>query len=355
MPPRSFARRMFRFVLYAYAAAVVLVLLLLRGISTYDWATVPMLVDGTAYRPFVTRAFMPTIVRTIVQATPALAERVESRITGLLEHSRPGLHADRALATLGWAPDTVYVHLVATFVMFVAFLLLPYAWRRTLIAMYELPPLVAELAPAIALLALPLFFVPYARYLYDPGTLLLWAVALCLVVERRSALVWLLLPVIAYHKETAVLLPLVVALRAPAGQSRVRTALELIAQLAVVAGIRFAVGRAYAANPGDVVLWVGIGHTRELIMEFLHRPPYVPVVVALLLAVVASGWGRAPVFLKRAFLAVLVPLVLLGCLFGFVDEIRGYYEAYAIGLLIAVPGVTALLGAGEARVRESAA
>ena len=52
---------------------------------------------------------------------------------------------------------------------------------------------------------------------------------------------------------------------------------------------------------------------------------------------------------------VLVPLVVLGFLFGYVDEIRGYYEAYAIGLLIAVPGVMTWLGAGEARVRERAA
>lgn len=59
-------------------------------------------------------------------------------------------------------------------------------------------------------------------------------------------------------------------------------------------------------------------------------------------------------FLRRALFVVLGPLVLLGFVFGYVDEIRGYYEAYAIALLIAVPGVLTLLGAGEAKPRETA-
>jgi hypothetical protein len=345
---------LFRFVLYAYAAGIVLVLLLLRGISTYDWATVPMLVEGTAYRPFVTRALVPTVVRTLVRATPVLEAKVEARVAGALARSGPGQRADRALDTLGWAPGTVYVHLVATLVMFVCFLLLPYVWRRMLLSTYDLPPPAADLAPVFALLVLPLFFVPYARYLYDPGTLLLWAVGLLLVIERRTWLVWGFLPVLAYHKETAVLLPLVVALRAPAAQSRVRTVLVLGAQLAVVAAVRLAVGRYYAGNPGDTVMLVGLAHTREIIVEFFQRPPYVPLVVAMLTALVVGGWRLAPVFLRRALFAVLGPLVLLGFVFGYVDEIRGYYEAYALVLLIALPGVLGWLGAGAARPRDPA-
>lgn len=354
MPPRPFARRLFRFVLYAYAAGIVLVLLLLRGISTYDWATVPMLVDGTAYRPFVTRALVPTVVRTLVDATPMLEARVEARVSGALARSGPGQRADRALEALGWAPGTVYVHLVASLVMFVCFLLLPYVWRRTLLATYDLPPPAADLAPAIALLVLPLFFVPYARYLYDPGTLLLWAIALWLIIARRDLLVWGFLPLLAYHKETAVLLPLVVALRSYAKVGWVRTALVLVAQVAIVAAVRLAVGRAYADNPGETVMLGGLLHTREIIVDFFKRPPYVPVVVATLTALVLGGWRQAPVFLRRALFVVLGPLVLLGFVFGYVDEIRGYYEAYAIALLIAVPGVLTLLGAGEAKPRETA-
>src|SRR6266705_2690125 len=93
---RSFVRRLFLAGLYSYVASLVLMCLLLRGISTYAWATVPMLVDGTADRPFVTRALLPTIVRGVVRATPALQSRVEARIALDLANAHPGQHMDRA-------------------------------------------------------------------------------------------------------------------------------------------------------------------------------------------------------------------------------------------------------------------
>jgi hypothetical protein len=68
-------------------------------------------------------------------------------------------------------------------------------------------------------------------------------------------------------------------------------------------------------------------------------------------ALAAVGWRAKDAFLRRGFLLVLLPLVLLSFAFGYVDEIRGYYEAWALLLLLAVPTVTALLGAGPVRSR----
>ena len=351
---RPIARRLFLFILYSYVALVVLVCLLLRGVSTYSWATVPMLVDGSAYRPFVTRALLPTVVRTLVRATPALQARVDARIARAVANIGPGQRIDRALATLGWTAGDVYVHLVATLVMFGCLLALPWVLRRLALVFYDLPPPVADLAPVFGLLPLPLFFVPYARYLYDPGTLLLWAVALLLVAERRALWVWLLLPVIAYHKETAVLLPPLVALREWNVSPRARVLAVLAAQLAVVAAVRLWLGQHYAGNPGGAVLLVGPAHTRELVTTLFRKPPYVLTVVLMLAALVRTGWSASPVFLRRALALILLPLVLLSFAFGYVDEIRGYYEAWAVVFLLALPAVLSLLGAAPARERARA-
>ena len=353
MSARPVARRVFLFVLYAHVAALVLALLLVRGISTYSWATVPALVDGTAHRPFVTRALVPTVVRSIVGVTPAIQARVEAKVAAGLSQSGPGRRLDRALATLGWTAADVYVHLVATAVMFACLLVLPWLWRRLVLVTYDLPPPAADLAPVLGLLALPLFFVPYARYLYDPGTLVLWSIALLAVCDRRRWLVWGLLPVLAYHKETAILLPFVVAVRDWPRAPRSRTLLVLAGQCAVVAVVRYALALEFADNPGGTVLFVGPAHTLDLLTGFLRRPPYVPLVVALFGVLAAQGWSTAPVFVRRAFLTILVPLVLLSLLFGYVDEIRGYYEAFALLILLAVPGVLSLLGASPARPREA--
>ena len=349
--PRPFARRLLLALLYSYVACLVLVCLLLRGISTYSWATVPALVDGTAYRPFVTRALLPAIVRGVVRATPALRTRVEARLASSLASTRPGWHLDRALAVLGWTPADAYVHMVATGVMLACFLALPWVLRRLLAVFYDLPPPVVDVAPVFGLLALPLFFLPYARYLYDPGTLLLWAVGLLLVAERRHVTVWLLLPVLAYHKETAVLLPLLVALREWELAPRGRVALVAVAQLLVVALVRLWLHAQFAANPGGVVLLAGPGHLRELAMTAFRRPPYVPLVVAMLWALVQSGWRESPRYLQNALPLVLLPLVLLALAFGYVDELRDYYEAWAIVFLIAVPAALTLLRATPARIR----
>lgn len=346
-----FARRLFLTVLYAYVSLLVLVCLLLRGVSTYAWATVPMLVDGTAYRPFVTRALLPSIVRGLVRVTPAVRSRVDARVAHALANAGPGQRFDRALATLGWTPADVYVHLVAVLVMLVCFLALPWVLRRLLEVYYDLPPPVVDVAPVFGLLALPLFFVPYARYLYDPGTLLLWALALLFVAERRHVWLWLLLPVLAFHKETAILLPPLVALREWESSPRWRVVVVGVLQLGVVVAVRLWLGAQYAHNPGGAVLVVGLGHTRELVMTVLKRPPYVLAVVAMFWALVQAGWSDTPVFLRRALLLVLGPLVLMSFAFGYVDEIRGYYEAWAIVFLLGVPAATGLLGTTPARPR----
>lgn len=351
---RMRGRTLFLALLYSYCAVLVLAFLLLRGISTYSWATVPQLVDGTAHRPFVTRALVPAVVGGIVRATPWLESRVTSRMTRAVADARPGQRMDRALATLGWTPADTYVHLVASGVMLACFAGLPWVLRRLVQVCYDAPPAVADLAPVFGLLALPLFFVPYARYLYDPGTLLLWSLALLWVIQRRHVALWLLLPVIAFHKETAVLLPPLIALREWPRAPRGRVLGVLALQLAVVAAVRVALGMRFAGNPGETVLFVGPGHTRDLFVNLLRRPPYVPAVVAMLGALVAPGWRGKDAFLRRAFLLVLLPLVLLSFAFGYVDEIRGYYETWALVVLLAVPTVVNLLGAGPVRapVRE---
>jgi hypothetical protein len=65
----------------------------------------------------------------------------------------------------------------------------------------------------------------------------------------------------------------------------------------------------------------------------------------LLLPLVIDRWSQKPLFLKRALWIIPVLLVLTFC-FGYIDEMRDYYEGYPIILLLMAH---TLLGKREAR------
>jgi hypothetical protein len=64
----------------------------------------------------------------------------------------------------------------------------------------------------------------------------------------------------------------------------------------------------------------------------------------LLIAVLAGyHWSEKPAFLRDG-LWILAPLVLLTMLFGFVEELRDYYEVYPILLILIVHSIYTLCG-----------
>ena len=60
------------------------------------------------------------------------------------------------------------------------------------------------------------------------------------------------------------------------------------------------------------------------------------VTCAVIAFLLAYRWDDKPVFLRVAFPATFGPLLALALFFGYIDEWRGYYEAYPIGLALIV-------------------
>jgi hypothetical protein len=66
---------------------------------------------------------------------------------------------------------------------------------------------------------------------------------------------------------------------------------------------------------------------------------------AMLAALIFGHWQEKPPILRDGLLTTLVPLVAACALFGFLDELRDYYEAYPIVVALVAPEVARLFGA----------
>ena len=62
---------------------------------------------------------------------------------------------------------------------------------------------------------------------------------------------------------------------------------------------------------------------------------------------IARGWKRKPIFLRHALILCLSPLLALSLFFGYVEEVRSYYEAFPFLFLLILPTLMDFLGLSE--------
>lgn len=322
--------------LASLASLVVLFIFLVRpGMTGHHRADFPELMQGTAHRPYVTRALVPLTVRALSAITPA----------SMREGVAASLRGREFVAAVGWYDAWLYEFALTTAVMFLC--LVGFAWvlKRLTEVACDVPPVVSNLGPIAAMFTLPLFF-RYYSYPYDPATLLLYSAALLFLLERRFFWFVVCVALASANKETSVLLIPLYALAAWRNGERPRA--SGVARLALV-GVVWVVVRGalmwvYRGNPGALVENHFTEHTVWLLAKFPVAMRYTIVVVALFWIPVAKRWREKPALLRRGLLVTLIPLVVAGSIFGFADELRGYYEAFPFLYLLALPSVSRWLG-----------
>lgn len=283
------------------------------------------MIDGTASRPYVTRALVPVLVHGVSAAMP------ESFRAFVDDHMR----GRRIVRLLGWE-DRFSEFAVATILFAGCFTGFAFAMRRLTLAMYDFPSGFRDLAPLIGLAALPLCF-RYFSYPYDPATLLLFSLGVLFIIEDRVAAFVITLVLAAINKETSVLLVGLYALNRSISERAgviVRAALLLLVWCAA----RGVIEVAYRGRPGGP-FETHVDHTVWLFSTFPGRLWYALTVVALLAAAVVPGWRDKSLFLRRGLAFTVLPLFCAALWAGFADELRGYYEATPFVFLLALPSI----------------
>ena len=328
--------------LYAVALSSLLVLFFLRpGVYEGPNNFVNM-IYGTAERPFVRRALTPSAIRCLVVVSERMLWSTERDLS-----THPVSKLGDGLMRVTDAPETArgYAHEYGVCLLVAAgcFIGFGCALRGLIRHFYpEYPEFVSDVVPIVGLLAIPLIFFHYDNYVYDPMTLLVFASCAYLIVKRRHLLYAVVFPLASLNKETAVLLILVFIVREIGAAARRRAALFCLWQLVVFALIQLWLVSVFRENPGSFVEF----HLHRNATLLTYSGFYLKTLGVLtpITIIIAHRWREKPLFLRRSLVVCLGPLLVLAVFFGYLNELRGYYEVYPFVLLLMTPTLVEALG-----------
>jgi hypothetical protein len=305
------------------------------GIEGYERARFADMVYGRAYKPYVYRVLLPGTVWVIASAIP---DQTKADVSESLARM-PAL--DNLLKILGWDAKYLVEYLIGVVLMYLSLWGFIWSLRYLLSGLYDVSEKVRDVFTLLVLVGLPQLF-RYHNYPYDFPTLFLFTLGLGLMVRRRWRWFIPLYVLACLNKETTILLTLVFAIHFWRRQDmgRARFSDLLTAQLVIFAVLKLGLAILFRDNPGSFFALHVPRHNIDLLGAYPLATVFGWCGLILLLF---YRWREKPVFLRHA-LWIVVPLVVLTFFLGYLDELRDYYEAYPIVLLLLLHSVSRIWG-----------
>jgi hypothetical protein len=315
-------------VLGLFALLVFLVFVSTSDLNRDTGASLSRMMAGTANRPFVYRVLTPAVLRGLVAITPA---GVKAR----MEAYAPDFHA--ALPNVAVEPGYLYATILLLGLIYLSFVGFAVSTKALYAALCPDHGRWLFLVPFLALYGLPPFF--QRAYLYDIPALFLFTLALTAMAKERWASYLCVFFLGCLNRETAILLILVFFAHYVRRLPRRSFVGLLTGQGAIAAGVRLVITTRYAANPGGVAEF----HLLDFLAKYAMFYSFDSAVAwVLILTLLLYRWEEKPLFLRHG-LWILVPLFGLYFTFGMPREIRVFYEAYPILVLLVVHSVLTVL------------
>jgi hypothetical protein len=297
------------------------------GINFYERSKFLEMVHGTAYKPFVYRTLLPTTVHLISIVTPNQYRHVFEEVIGQQYSS--------LFMFFGWETSAAYEYVIAFILMLVSLMGFSHYSAKLVMRTCKLEEgqKTRVLLATSILLGLPPFF-RYTSFVYDPPQLFLFTMALYFLAasEYRNFVLSFILCCI--NKETAILLITLYAFLQYKRHLPIQHYWSLLVVLLVLyVGIKSSISYAFRLNPGAFTEFQ-FSHNLDLLTRGWSLANIA--VVLTLLGLLFYQWKEKPLFLKVSFLCIFPPLITLALFLGYIDEWRGYYEAYpiAFGLIV---------------------
>jgi hypothetical protein len=163
------------------------------------------------------------------------------------------------------------------------------------------------------------------------------------MVRNRWRAFLILYTVACFNKETTILLTMVFTLHFFGRGSRMswKHYFQLLGlQLGIFFLIRLLITWIFRNNPGAPLEFHLLDHNVALLLRPYGYTPLAVILCVTLL--VFYRWTEKPPFLRNG-LSILIPLAGMTLLFGYLDELRDFYEVYPVLLLLAAHTVASIL------------
>lgn len=318
-----------------------------KGVDDVDWGagSYMNMVEGTAWKPFVTRALLPWTVKQLSRGiTPEFRQSVDEFFYGSEELTAIVFRHRYNREHLA----EIAIGLVLIYACFVGFgLSLRYLFRE----IYEAPFWVGDLVAIAGLVCVPAMY-QYGNYIYDIPLLFLFTLGLALMARGQWIAYAIVFALGCVNKETTILLTWIFLIHYRDGRRMDWLQFRTLAflQIALWIAIRAAIQFHFRENMGGH-LKIRIEHNLWALenIKWSAAP-----VVGIVIASVFAYWGKKPLFLKHA-LTIMIPLLVLTWFFGWIEETRDYYEAYPVVVVLCAGTVGTLLARWKKRSSRPAA
>jgi hypothetical protein len=293
------------------------------GVNQYYKARLGDMVYGTAYRPYVYRALLPSLVRLISPFIPC----------GLVEFFRqiPGMGQMLNRLDVATYPAEAFLVLLGLYLSLLGFVL---SLRDLMRALGYTEKVIDWVSVAALPLMIPMFL---AGYIYDFPMLFLFTLSLAMLMRRLWFAYLGVFLLASLNKETSILLTLLFAFHYWRSLEREIFYRLLAAQLVLFIAVKLGLTWIFRANPGGMFEY----HLPDQ-LRAVQSNPGVALFLGLILCglgvLIARRWPEQPLFLRHALL-IAIPLGILYLFFSMPFELRVFYELYPVALLMVVNGL----------------
>ncbi|MEZ7892304.1 MAG: hypothetical protein QMC67_11205 [Candidatus Wallbacteria bacterium] len=297
------------------------------GFDWYGKALLTEMIHGYADKPFVSRALVPGIIKTIITLSPA---ELSVRLAAYTENNSA---LKNIFKSLKWKTENTFEYIVTLVVLYIFLLAFLAAFRKLLFSLFKINNYYADLLSFISLVMLPAFFCYYS-YIYDFATLFLFTAAVFFMVSENWRYYLYAFIAACINKETSILLIAVFYFtfsRKKLVMADVKFRRLFLYQIIIYLTCRIVLFLMFINNDGPAIEFHFFDHTIAQIMK-----PYSISVIFTWLAIMAlifKNWDLKHSILKNWFL-MFIPIFVMSFIFGYVDEIRVYYEIYPAALIL---------------------
>ena len=285
-----------------------------------------------AARPFAYRILTPSLLNWIDSHTP---HNIKNKIT---QKSNGSPRDIRAIKQYSWHDSNVFLFILSYLFIATSLVLLQILWRHLLKRTIKLGKPSYDLAPALAILLLPMTFVKGA-YIYDFPELIFATFCLIFFLEKKWIAYYITFSIACINKETSVLLGawfLPLLLQKEFKSFAKHTAIHCILGLPILFSIRYHL----SDLPGEAAQfnfyrniefwtskypWIRFEH----LYAFNLPTPRTFNIINIILIVfpLSIYWRKLNAEMKRTFVASTASIFPLFLLFGLEDEVRVFMIA----------------------------